>query len=411
MVVWRQRRNIVIIVVAVLALLLTIRMCIQNHVTFVLLGVNRLPNNPTTPTESVLIQQTRRPTSSESPTVHLVHVLKGEATFKRSLTLLKSVFYYQGRLRSNRSECSLRRTPSPKPCSQQRTPERTPIHLHLIAELKLWSTINDFVSQWRVQQFQWTLYDLDDYLPRVSWIPDSHYAGVVTVAKMIVPDILPINLTKAIVLDTDILLNANILYLWDLFANFTQKQIFGAAWEPYSDHPRCGEPPIPTGGVNSGVVLMHLSRMREAGWSDMFIEETKKILLVYKDLSGGEQSVLNKLIRKRPELYYRVPCEWHVQLWYEEVHRCCPVIWTDRLPEETICPERDSSEPGNINHPGTPNLVHFCAGAKKPEGGISPPKFIRTIPVPSKTQTRDELRAKFLEVYWSFNAVAQTCYD
>ncbi|OON13683.1 hypothetical protein X801_10539, partial [Opisthorchis viverrini] len=152
--------------------------------------------NPTTPTESVLIQQTRRPNSSESPTVHLVHVLKGEAAFRRSLTLLKSVFYYQGRLRSNSSKCSLRRTLSPKPCAQQRAPERTPIHLHLIAEHKLWSTIKDSASHWRVQQFQWTLYDLDEYLHRVSWIPDTHYAGVVTVAKMIVPDILPVNLTK-----------------------------------------------------------------------------------------------------------------------------------------------------------------------------------------------------------------------
>ncbi|GAA51247.1 glycosyltransferase-like protein LARGE, partial [Clonorchis sinensis] len=158
-------------------------MCTQNHVTFVLFGVNQ------TQTDSVLIQQT----STESPTVHLVHVLKGEAAFKRSRTLLKSVFYYQGRLRSNRSECSLPRTPSPKPCAQQRKPERTPIHLHLIAERKLWSTINDSVSQWLVQQFQWTLYDLDDYMSRVSWISNGHYAGVVTLAKMIVPDILPVN--------------------------------------------------------------------------------------------------------------------------------------------------------------------------------------------------------------------------
>ncbi|OON14138.1 hypothetical protein X801_10074, partial [Opisthorchis viverrini] len=62
---------------------------------------------------------------------------------------------------------------------------------------------------------------------------------------MLVPDILPTSVTKAIVLDTDTLLNADILELWKLFDNFTQIQIFGMAWETDPLGPENAEIPIP----------------------------------------------------------------------------------------------------------------------------------------------------------------------
>ncbi|GAA51245.1 glycosyltransferase-like protein LARGE [Clonorchis sinensis] len=202
-------------------------------------------------------------------TIHLVHVIKGEATLARSITLLKSVLYYRGSLRSKRPECHLRRIPSPHLCAKQRAIEQIAIHLHLVVEQRLLSAAYSYVSQWRVARLNWTLYELDPYLPRVNWIPNKHGSGVAALSKMLIPDMLPTNVTKAIVLDTDILFNADILELWKLFDDFDQSQ---------------------KNGVNSGVVLMHLSRMREAKWSELFDWAVRKVLILYGTLWLGEQS-------------------------------------------------------------------------------------------------------------------------
>ncbi|KER32470.1 hypothetical protein T265_01520 [Opisthorchis viverrini] len=343
-------------------------------------------------------------------TIHLVHVIKGEATLARSITLLKSVFYYRGILRSNSPECYLRRIPSPHLCAKQRVIEQASIHLHLIVEQKLLSATHSCVNQWRVAQFNWSVYDLDLYLPRVSWIRNRHGSGVGALSKMLVPDILPTSVTKAIVLDTDTLLNADILELWKLFDNFTQIQIFGMAWETDPLGPENAEIPIPKNGVNSGVVLMHLSRMRRAKWSQLFEWAVREVLFQYGVLSIGEQSALNVLIQNRPELYYPIPCEWNLQLWSEAVLFSCPVIWTDRLSEEAICSEYESPKHGDLAHPGIPNLVHSNFSPGKPESGGNAPSSFRASLNASKAQTMDELRLRFLEVYWSFQPIPQSCF-
>ncbi|TGZ66899.1 hypothetical protein CRM22_005113 [Opisthorchis felineus] len=225
--------------------------------------------------------------------------------------------------------------------------------------------------------------------PRVSWIRNQHGSGVGALSKMLVPDILPTSVTKAVVLDTDTLLNADILELWKLFDNFTQIQIFGMAWETDPVGPENAEIPIPKNGVNSGVVLMHLSRMRRAKWSQLFEWAVREFLFHYGLLSVGEQSALKILIQKRPELYYRIPCEWNLQLWSEATQISCPVIWTDRLPEEAICPEYESPKHGNLDHPGIPNLVHSNFSPGKPESGGNAPSFFRTSLNASKAQTID----------------------
>ncbi|KAG5453975.1 LARGE xylosyl- and glucuronyltransferase 2 [Clonorchis sinensis] len=324
-------------------------------------------------------------------TIHLVHVIKGEATLARSITLLKSVLYYRGSLRSKRPECHLRRIPSPHLCAKQRAIEQIAIHLHLVVEQRLLSAAYSYVSQWRVARLNWTLYELDPYLPRVNWIPNKHGSGVAALSKMLIPDMLPTNVTKAIVLDTDILLNADILELWKLFDDFDQSQIFGMAWEFDLLDAKSNNVPIPKNGVNSGVVLMHLSRMREAKWSELFDWAVRKVLILYGTLWLGEQSALNTLIRQRPELYYRIPCEWNLQLWSEVAQISCPAVWTDRLPEEAICPEHESPKHGNLTHPGRPNLVHNNL-PRKPESGENTPSFFRTSLNTSKPQTGKALR-------------------
>lgn len=62
-------------------------------------------------------------------------------------------------------------------------------------------------------------------IPSVKWIPNNHYSGVYGLLKLTLPKILPNNITKIIVLDTDLTFAANIVDLWAFFTKFTKTQV------------------------------------------------------------------------------------------------------------------------------------------------------------------------------------------
>ena len=59
----------------------------------------------------------------------------------------------------------------------------------------------------------------------MSWVPNKHYAGMFGLMKLTLIKALPISLKKVIVLDTDIIVNADIAELWTLFSKFNSKQV------------------------------------------------------------------------------------------------------------------------------------------------------------------------------------------
>lgn len=59
----------------------------------------------------------------------------------------------------------------------------------------------------------------------VEWIQTPHYSGVYGLLKLIFPKIIPNYISKIIILDSDVVLNANILELWLLFYKFEENQV------------------------------------------------------------------------------------------------------------------------------------------------------------------------------------------
>ena len=47
---------------------------------------------------------------------------------------------------------------------------------------------------------------IDEVVDDISWIPNKHYSGIYGLLKLTLPKILPNNLDKTIVLDTDVTL-------------------------------------------------------------------------------------------------------------------------------------------------------------------------------------------------------------
>ncbi|KAI4581135.1 hypothetical protein MJG53_010677 [Ovis ammon polii x Ovis aries] len=120
--------------------------------------------------------------------------------------------------------------------------------------------------------------------PLVSWIPNKHYSGLYGLMKLVLPSALPPDLARVIVLDTDVTFASNIAELWALFAHF------------------------------SGVILLRLDRLRQAGWEQMWKLTAKRELLTLPATSLADQDIFNAIIKEHPWLVQPLPCMWNVQL-------------------------------------------------------------------------------------------------
>ncbi len=60
-------------------------------------------------------------------------------------------------------------------------------------------------------------YNISSVEDDVSWVPNKHYSGIYGLLKLTLPKVLPISLSKVIVLDTDVTLAADISLLWKHF--------------------------------------------------------------------------------------------------------------------------------------------------------------------------------------------------
>ncbi|XP_023347736.1 glucoside xylosyltransferase 2 [Eurytemora carolleeae] len=125
---------------------------------------------------------------------------------------------------------------------------------------------------------------------------------------MFVPDIL-LNLKKGIFIDTDTIFMRPVEQLWDEFNNFHQHEIAGITiCRPiyfFVNVPSYG-----VKGLNSGVVLLDLDRIRktEKSW-------TNTILAIYnkykKKMRLGDQDLWNIYFNKNPEKLYDLNCTWN----------------------------------------------------------------------------------------------------
>lgn len=47
--------------------------------------------------------------------------------------------------------------------------------------------------------------------------------------------------------------------------------------------------------------------------------------------------MIREVIRGHPELYYKIPCEWNVQVYAHMASECCPVVWPLYYPDQVHC--------------------------------------------------------------------------
>lgn len=67
-------------------------------------------------------------------------------------------------------------------------------------------------------------------------------------------------------------------------------------------------------GFNTGVMLMHLQRLRKEEFVSSWANVTRHVLRYIPETSLADQDVINALIKERPGIVYRIECTWNIQL-------------------------------------------------------------------------------------------------
>ncbi|NXL60190.1 LARG2 glucuronyltransferase, partial [Chordeiles acutipennis] len=203
---------------------------------------------------------------------------------------------------------------------------KNPLHFHFITDSVAHQILQTLFQSWMVPSVHVSFYNADDLkasacplFPEVSWIPNKHYSGIYGLMKLTLTKALPSNLSKVIVLDTDITFATDIAELWAVFGKFSDKQVIGLVenqsdwylgnlWKNHKPWPALGR------GFNTGVILLLLDRLRRLGWEQMWRLTAERELMSMLSTSLADQDIFNAVIKQNPALVYRLPCFWNVQL-------------------------------------------------------------------------------------------------
>eukprot|EP00794_Sanderia_malayensis_P015114 gene15114-16670_t len=188
------------------------------------------------------------------------------------------------------------------------------LHFHVFAEEQLHKEFKDKIEQWPM--FTDGRIKLDLHPIMFPGMDDFHQWKSLFKPCASQRLFLPLLLTdvdSVIYVDTDILLMRPPEDIWDMFGKFNGTQLAGLApegevdaigwYNRFARHPYYGRL-----GLNSGVMLMNLTRMREVKWNS-------DILPIYKkyryDITWGDQCLLNIMFHFKPEQVYVFSCEWN----------------------------------------------------------------------------------------------------
>ncbi|XP_071345931.1 xylosyl- and glucuronyltransferase LARGE2s [Trachinotus anak] len=233
----------------------------------------------------------RSPTVQKCELIHVACVCAGHNASRDVVTLVKSVLFHR----------------------------RNPLHFHFITDTVANRILSSLFQSWMVPSVQVSFYDANELKSEVSWIPNKHYSGIYGLMKLTLTKALPSDLSKVIVLDTDITFATDIAELWGIFRKFTDKQVIGLVenqsdwylgnlWKNHKPWPALGR------GFNTGVILLYLERLRRIGWEQMWRLTAERELMSMLSTSLADQDIFNAFIKQNPVLVHQLPCFWNVQL-------------------------------------------------------------------------------------------------
>jgi lipopolysaccharide biosynthesis glycosyltransferase len=151
------------------------------------------------------------------------------------------------------------------------------------------------------------LVDIDTYKmsPPLQQLTDQHPRWKCALNKLVLYDMLPPIVKKLLFIDVDTIVQQDLAPLWDQF-NIKPNKLFHAVWEndQAEDVPATGWPAM---GVNTGVLLVDLERMRQRNVTfETFVVPSEGLISTV-----GDQAFLNTWLSRHPEELGILPCKWN----------------------------------------------------------------------------------------------------
>lgn len=254
------------------------------------------------------------------------------------------------------------------------------LHLHIITDDQSEQSAEELIKQ-QIERFHrtafYTLYDVRDCAEKISDIvhsmsplfnyrSGSYYSDALFLLSLGMHRIVDRNMQRAILIDCDVVFRSSIRELFDQFEFFAPDQLFGLApeltpvyrhvlsrYRMNNPHTLFGSPyylkkvpsrddaPLPKEGhnknsihssvrqglgypgLNSGVVMLHLDRIRRSRlYEEIIKESTIKNMAEKYSFQGhlGDQDFYTLMGFEFPGLIYRLDCVWNRQLctWWRE---------------------------------------------------------------------------------------------
>ncbi|XP_029350637.1 glucoside xylosyltransferase 1-like isoform X3 [Echeneis naucrates] len=233
--------------------------------------------------------------SRPEPPMHLAVVACGER-LEETLTMIKSAVLF-----------SIKR-----------------ICLHIFAEDQLHATFMDALESWPGfvrSRFNYTVYTIS--FPSENAAEWKKLFKPCASQRLFLPLILK-DIDSIVYVDSDILFLQPVDRLWAFLSRFNASQL--AAMAPEHEEPRIAwysrfarHPFYGTTGINSGVMLMNMTRMRNTffkndmtsvglRWEELLMPLLQKYKL---NITWGDQDLLNIIFHHNPETFLQFPCQWN----------------------------------------------------------------------------------------------------
>ncbi|XP_029681911.1 glucoside xylosyltransferase 2 isoform X2 [Takifugu rubripes] len=198
------------------------------------------------------------------------------------------------------------------------------ITFHIFAEDPLAPQFRERLDQWPrfiSARFQYTIYPITFSVGNAEeW---KKLFKPCAAQRLFLPVILR-DVDSLLYVDTDVLFLRPMDDIWSLFRSFNATQL--AAMAPEHEVPKIGwysrfarHPFYGVTGVNSGVMLMNLTRIRSAAFKNSMIparlsweDLLHPLYQKYKNhITWGDQDLLNIIFHDNPECLFIFPCQWN----------------------------------------------------------------------------------------------------
>ncbi|CAG5957767.1 unnamed protein product [Menidia menidia] len=201
---------------------------------------------------------------------------------------------------------------------------KKPLHFYIFAEDELHDSFRNALESWpqAVQaKFSYSIYPIT--FPKENAKEWKKLFKPCASQRLFLPLILK-EVDSLLYVDTDILFLQPVEDIWALLSQFNSTQLAGMA--PEHEEPRIGwynrfarHPYYGKTGINSGVMLMNMTRLREKVFkNDMtavrlqWKEILMPLLQKYKlNITWGDQDLLNIIFSHNPGSLYVFPCQWN----------------------------------------------------------------------------------------------------